>query len=219
MKKKLSQSANKIISNWPLKDHMFVIDWEIILWFKQKICAYLATLRPRKNFAMSWSDDCQGRPRARTTVLLSTSSSFELSKTRKQIRKTSSHVDSRWYNENHERNISLYISQYWLSTKKIEIKFKKESKEDDLTRDFEGRRRDDAGTGTQHRRKRKQKETTCKCQKSFRNWDENKQHGHCSNKRQIEKRYFITNYLLIGSFTWVFNFDREFVAIAENKQI
>ncbi len=39
---------------------------------------YLATLRPRKNRAMSWSDDCQGRPRARTTVLLSTSSSFEL---------------------------------------------------------------------------------------------------------------------------------------------
>ena len=43
-----------------------------------EIMTYLATLRPRKNRAISWSDDCQGRPRARTTVLLSTSSSFEL---------------------------------------------------------------------------------------------------------------------------------------------
>lgn len=39
---------------------------------------YLATFKPRKNFAMSWSDDCQGRPLALTTQPLSTSSSFEL---------------------------------------------------------------------------------------------------------------------------------------------
>lgn len=39
---------------------------------------YLATLSPRKNLAMSWSDDCQGRPLARTIQFPSISSSFEL---------------------------------------------------------------------------------------------------------------------------------------------
>lgn len=39
---------------------------------------YFATLRPLKNLAMSWSEDCQGRPRARTMQLPSISSSFEL---------------------------------------------------------------------------------------------------------------------------------------------
>lgn len=39
---------------------------------------YLAIFRPRKNLAMSWSDDCHGRPLALTTQLLSTSSFFQL---------------------------------------------------------------------------------------------------------------------------------------------
>ena len=51
---------------------------------------YLATLRPRKKRAMSWSDDCQGKPRARTTVLLSTSSSFELPSRTNEIEKKNS---------------------------------------------------------------------------------------------------------------------------------
>lgn len=39
---------------------------------------YLAIFKPRKNLAMSWSDDCHGRPLALTTQLLSTSSFFQL---------------------------------------------------------------------------------------------------------------------------------------------
>jgi hypothetical protein len=46
---------------------------------------YLATLRPRKNRAMSWSDDCHGNPRARTTQLLSTISFFELKQNGQQF--------------------------------------------------------------------------------------------------------------------------------------
>lgn len=38
------------------------------------VASYLTMLSPLKNLAMSWSEDCQGRPRARTTVLLSTTS-------------------------------------------------------------------------------------------------------------------------------------------------
>jgi hypothetical protein len=55
------------------------------LTWHEKEMNYLATLRPRKNRAISWSDDCQGRPRARTTVLLSTSSSLELDEPKKQL--------------------------------------------------------------------------------------------------------------------------------------
>lgn len=39
---------------------------------------YLAMLSPLKNRATSWSDDCQGNPRARTTVSLSTTSALLL---------------------------------------------------------------------------------------------------------------------------------------------
>ncbi|CAN8001982.1 unnamed protein product, partial [Ixodes pacificus] len=39
-----------------------------------QVASYLTMLSPLKNLAMSWSEDCQGRPRARTTVLLSTTS-------------------------------------------------------------------------------------------------------------------------------------------------
>ena len=41
-------------------------------------CTYLAILSPLKNRATSWSDDCQGSPRARTTVSLSTTSALLL---------------------------------------------------------------------------------------------------------------------------------------------
>lgn len=47
---------------------------------------YLATLRPRKNLAMSWSLLCQGKPRARTMQFPSTSSSIELQKERERGR-------------------------------------------------------------------------------------------------------------------------------------
>jgi len=53
-----------------------------IIFFSQALYirrgADLATLSPRKKRAMSWSEDCHGRPRARTTVSSSTSSSFVL---------------------------------------------------------------------------------------------------------------------------------------------
>ena len=46
---------------------------------RKSVCSGdLATLSPRKKRAMSWSEDCHGRPRARTTVSSSTSSSFVL---------------------------------------------------------------------------------------------------------------------------------------------
>jgi hypothetical protein len=35
---------------------------------------HFTIFNPLKNFAMSWSDDCHGRPRALTTVLPSTTS-------------------------------------------------------------------------------------------------------------------------------------------------
>lgn len=57
-----------------------IITMYFIINFNLKNFTYLATFKPRKNFAMSWSDDCQGRPLALTTQPLSTSSSFELNK-------------------------------------------------------------------------------------------------------------------------------------------
>lgn len=43
-------------------------------WAHPSCCTHLAMLSPLKKRATSWSDDCQGSPRARTTVSLSTTS-------------------------------------------------------------------------------------------------------------------------------------------------
>uniref|UniRef100_A0A6B0U2W6 Uncharacterized protein n=1 Tax=Ixodes ricinus TaxID=34613 RepID=A0A6B0U2W6_IXORI len=48
----------------------FLRPWEL----RHSATPPLTMLSPLKNLAMSWSEDCQGRPRARTTVLLSTTS-------------------------------------------------------------------------------------------------------------------------------------------------
>lgn len=55
---------------------------------------YLATFKPLKNLAISWSEDCQGRPRARTMQLPSISSSFELEqdKEKKKMKKKPKNV-------------------------------------------------------------------------------------------------------------------------------
>lgn len=47
-------------------------------WAHPSCCTHLAMLRPLKKRATSWSDDCQGSPRARTTVSLSTTSALLL---------------------------------------------------------------------------------------------------------------------------------------------
>ena len=59
---------------------------------RKSVCSGdLATLSPRKKRAMSWSEDCHGRPRARTTVSSSTSSSFVLYE-----RPPTSHINVAW---------------------------------------------------------------------------------------------------------------------------
>lgn len=47
-------------------------------WAHPSCRTHLAMLSPLKKRATSWSDDCQGRPRARTTVSLSTMSALLL---------------------------------------------------------------------------------------------------------------------------------------------
>lgn len=64
----------------PLKNQWTIIKIKNLPITKNKmiIYDYLVKLRPRKNLAMSWSEDCHGRPRALTMQFPSISSSFEL---------------------------------------------------------------------------------------------------------------------------------------------
>lgn len=64
-------ATNWLLYAWTKKDRFYIC----LVWKQgHSISSYLAKLRPTKNRAISWSEACQGKPRARTQHSPSTAS-------------------------------------------------------------------------------------------------------------------------------------------------